>query len=267
MTLSRFRPQRLRATLHRRLQVPRQPLPEEGDTLIEVILAVVVIALTAAALLGAITTSIVSSASHRYLSTDDTLLRSYAEQVEYQLEQSPNALGPTPIYQSCAPAGATGPYNTTANPSLAPDFPVPSGYGLAITGVQYWGYPMQLTGRYAQGASVSDFAVPALPFTIYQGTTILIGDQVATVSADADANTTQIPVENAFDGPFVTDAAYTTSTWLYKPGWYSFCQKQALGDPTNGFPGNDLQELTITVTAPTGVSEQLQILVRNPAYV
>lgn len=146
MTLARLAPQRLRAILRRRQEAMRTapPASEAGDTLIEVVLAVVVIALTAAALLGAITTSIVSSASHRYLSTDDTLLRSYAEQVEYQLEQSP-----TPIYTQCAQPGSMGPYNDTANPSLTPTFPV-SGYTLSISGVQYWGYPMQLTGTVAR---------------------------------------------------------------------------------------------------------------------
>jgi len=244
MSHSRLAPQRLRAILRRRLLKMRGPVPasEAGDTLIEVVLAVVVIALTAA--------------SHRYLSTDDTLLRSYAEQVEYQLEQSP-----TPQYAQCAQAGASGPYNSNTN--LAPTFPV-NGYKLSITGVQYWGYPMQLTGSILQGASVSAFPVPALQYQIQQGTTVYIGDQLATVGpGNAPTMATSIPVENALGGQFVTDAAYSPSTWLYVPGWYSVCQQPAF----NSFPGMDLQELTITVTAPTGVGEDLEIVVRNPTYV
>jgi Tfp pilus assembly protein PilV len=260
MTLPRLAPQRLRAILRRRhLTIPRaHSASEAGDTLIEVVLAVVVIALTAAALLGAVTTSIVSSASHRYLSTDDTLLRSYAEQVEYQLEQSP-----TPLYAQCAQAGSTGPYSANTNSLFKPNFPV-SGYQLSISSVQYWGYPMQLAGNISQGASVSSFPVPALQYPIAAGTTVFIGDQEATVGPGSAAlNATSIPVENALGGPFVTDAAYSPSTWLYVPGWYSVCSTSAF----SSFPGNDLQELTITVTAPTGVGENLEIVVRDPTYV
>jgi type II secretory pathway pseudopilin PulG len=167
----------------------RRPVSEAGDTLIEVVLAVIVIAITAAALLGAITTSIVSSSAHRNLVTDDTLLRSYAEYVQFEIEQQP-----TPLYQQCATLGPGQPYNTiTPDTTYIPGTttPIPSKYQLAISNIQYWG-----------------------------GT-----------------------------------------------GWvpYAACSPSALDAGVTR--GNDFQRLTLTVTAPTGIAENLDIIVRNPNYV
>ena len=159
----------------------RGPKSEAGDTLLEVVLAVVVLAITAAALLGAITTSIVSSSAHRNLTTDDTLLRSYGEYVQYEIEQQP-----TPVYQQCAVLGLGQPYS-----NIMPKFLVPNGYQLAISYIQYWG-----------------------------GT-----------------------------------------------GWVPLAQCLPSALDTGVTRGNDFQRLTLVVTAPTGISESLDIIVRNPHYV
>jgi len=229
---------------------------EAGDTLIEVVIAVVVIALTAAALLGAITTSIVSSAAHRNLSTDDALLRSYAEEVQYQVEQQP-----APLYQQCA---------TTYN--IAPDFTVPTGYQLAVGQIQYWGDPTQLTQSLTPGVSTQSLNVTALPGTMSAGDTLIIGNQTATVSwQGAQAGATSIPVY-----PFTPSTTTSQVQWLYdddygkdannnKSGFGPACSTAGLSQ--NAFPGNDIQQLTLTVTSPTGISESLSIVVRNPSYV
>ncbi len=62
---------------------------EAGDTLIEVLIALAVIGLTAVSLLGGFTTSISASAEHRNLAAEDTVLKAFIESVTYQLaEQS-----------------------------------------------------------------------------------------------------------------------------------------------------------------------------------
>lgn len=58
---------------------------EAGDTLIEVLIALTVITLTAAALLGGFETSISASAQNRNLAGEDTVLKAYIESVTYQL--------------------------------------------------------------------------------------------------------------------------------------------------------------------------------------
>jgi type II secretory pathway pseudopilin PulG len=95
---------------------------ESGDTLIEVLIAVVIIALAATALLGALLTSITSSVSHRSLAVDDSVLRSFAEAAKEQIELQSN-----PLYVHCP-----------ASYSISSSAP-PSGYSVpAITQVQYW---------------------------------------------------------------------------------------------------------------------------------
>lgn len=59
---------------------------ERGDTLVEVLVAVVIIGLSAAAILGSLLISINSSGEHRYLSNDDTLARSALDTIAQYVE-------------------------------------------------------------------------------------------------------------------------------------------------------------------------------------
>jgi type II secretory pathway pseudopilin PulG len=72
---------------------------ETGDTLVEVLIAIVIIGIGAVALIGALTTSITSSATYRSLSTIDTVLKSFAEGVKYDVQLQP---APTALYSNCA---------------------------------------------------------------------------------------------------------------------------------------------------------------------
>jgi len=96
---------------------------ETGDTLIEVLLAIVIIGITAVSLLAGFATSISASAEHRDLVTLDTILTSYVESATYQLQQQSS-----PLFLPCA---------TTYSPT----FTVPtgnSGYTVQISSVSYW---------------------------------------------------------------------------------------------------------------------------------
>jgi type II secretory pathway pseudopilin PulG len=96
---------------------------EAGDTLIEVLIAIVVIGITAVGLLTGFATSISASAEHRSLATDDTILKSYVESATYQIQQQPN-----PLFQTCA---------TTYSPTFTIP-PGDSGYTVGISSVSYW---------------------------------------------------------------------------------------------------------------------------------
>lgn len=63
---------------------------ERGDTLIEVLLAVVITGATAVAALGGLATTLAGSAQHRALASIDTDLRTTAEQTKYDLELQPS---------------------------------------------------------------------------------------------------------------------------------------------------------------------------------
>jgi len=68
---------------------------EAGDSLIEIIFAIVVIGLVVSGITAAISTSENGSTAHRQLVTSDTVLRNYAEAVK------------TAVRTSCTSSGAT----------------------------------------------------------------------------------------------------------------------------------------------------------------
>jgi type II secretory pathway pseudopilin PulG len=81
------------------MRPPDATRSEEGDTLIEVLIALVIISIAVTGLLGALITSITTSGEHRSLSVEDTVLRSYAEAYENQIQfQSP------PLFRECSTA-------------------------------------------------------------------------------------------------------------------------------------------------------------------
>jgi hypothetical protein len=97
----------------------------------------VIISLTAVALLGALETSITSSAEHRQLAADDTLAKSLAEQAKYAIQLRTS---PAPLFQNCvvAPASPATPWaysNTNLNWSPPTGY---TGYTASITQVVYW---------------------------------------------------------------------------------------------------------------------------------
>ncbi len=99
---------------------------DRGDTLIEVLVAVLIIAISVAALLDGLITSTTASATHRSLATIDGLLKSYAETAKYVIQDQAN-----PTFNDCA--------NTTTNPyTVQSQATVPAGYSVGISSIQYW---------------------------------------------------------------------------------------------------------------------------------
>jgi type II secretory pathway pseudopilin PulG len=105
----------------------RAPRSEVGDTLIEVLLALVILGLASVALLLAFGTSISASAQHRSLTTFDTVLRTASEEAISQIQnQQPNSL-----FGTCPVLNGT--------PALdAVSFNLPTGWSAHVTSVQYW---------------------------------------------------------------------------------------------------------------------------------
>ena len=105
---------------------------ERGDTLIEVLIAVVIMALTAVALLGALTTAISASVEHRSLAVDDNLLRSFAETAKQQIELDPSSP------QHFTPQATSYAVAYTVPPEDQPPTVPSPGYTIKITGIAYW---------------------------------------------------------------------------------------------------------------------------------
>lgn len=94
---------------------------ERGDTLIEVLIALAVVAVAATALIGGVLTSITASSAHRSLAVNDADLKSYAEAAQNQIQRQAS-----PLFADCATS------YTVTPPSM------PAGYTVAITGIEYW---------------------------------------------------------------------------------------------------------------------------------
>jgi type II secretory pathway pseudopilin PulG len=101
---------------------------EAGDSLVEVLVAIVIIGLTATALLGALATSLTGSAEHRSYASIDTVLKSYAETAKYDIQLQPT----TPWFADCA-STTTASYNGHPLPSSPP-----AHYTVGLASIQYW---------------------------------------------------------------------------------------------------------------------------------
>lgn len=97
-----------------------------GDTLLEVLIAMTILALAAVAIMTSFASAIGASAEQSHLSQINTILKSYAEVATADIQDNSAAL-----YSSCATAS----YYTSKLTSLPS---VPSGYSVAITSVTYW---------------------------------------------------------------------------------------------------------------------------------
>lgn len=97
---------------------------DRGETLVEVLLTVMIVGLSFAALLGGVSTSIVVSDLHRKQASEQTLIRSYADAVQA-----------SPAWKGCAATTADyapGAVSYTVPPSYGGTY-VPS-----ATSVQFW---------------------------------------------------------------------------------------------------------------------------------
>jgi Tfp pilus assembly protein PilV len=121
---SRRRWARTPKAMRSRSSDPDQARLEAGDTLIEVLIALVIISIAVTGLLGALITSITTSGEHRSLTVEDTVLRSYAEAYENQIQ-----FQPSPDFRECETASQY--KSALASPTT------PSGYTINFT-VQYW---------------------------------------------------------------------------------------------------------------------------------
>jgi Tfp pilus assembly protein PilE len=229
---------------------------EAGDTLLEVLIAIVVIAIGVVALLGALTTSITSSATYRSLATLDTLLKSFSESVKYDVQLQPAA---TSLYQNCATSyQVVSEYPTTAV----------VGSGVTVFGTGFTGTsvpvtlgtspPISLGTAPVQNGSVSTtFTVPSLP----PGTTT-VPILINSVPSATPLNVASTGVSSA--SPV---AGYTVA--LNSIGWWN-TSTAAFDNSTSATcsPNDDsgIQMITVQATAPNDVGDTLSFIVTDPAF-
>jgi len=115
----------------RRVATTSRRRSEAGDTLVEILFAIVVFGMTSVAAFAGFTTLMSTSAQYRSIATIDTVLKTASTEVVAQLQDQAS-----PLYATCATAAQyqAGGTNAVSFSNVA----VPTGYTVQITQVQYW---------------------------------------------------------------------------------------------------------------------------------
>ena len=164
------------------MRLPRRSSPrptemtrhaDQGDTLIEVLVALVIIGTASVALLGGLLTTTTSSISHRKMATLDSVVASLAEAARSTIElQGPGGYVPcspgNPVtYQVVgAPTPGSGPVGSAVD-VFGTGFTVTAGG--TISGATFGGSAMTATAgtHSSSSGAVSDFTVPTEPAGTY----------------------------------------------------------------------------------------------------
>jgi len=228
---------------------------EQGDTLIELLIGIVIIALTVTALLGALVTSLTSSATQKSLSTVDAVLNSFAQSAQYEAQQAFVNCTPTPYRLVSAPMPAAGPVGASAVVFVT-GFAASTGLHVALTPAGGGGaVPATITS----GSTTNANGNATVTFTVPGSVT---GTQNVSVS---DGTSTTSPT------PFVVGGT-TKGT---APVGYSIAvnpvqQWDAQGSSwvvatTGTCPNSGAQQLTAFAQGPNGASGTLSFVVLHAA--
>jgi len=228
--------------LHRQLR--GHTLGEGGDTLIELLIAIVIISLSVTALLGMLITSLTSSAEHRSLADLDTVVKSFAESATYQVQQKSRTDAATV---------------TSGSDSVADTSILASDQGKTVTGT---GIP---TGTYVGSVTT--------------GTGFLLSSSTTSqVNVNATANGSSVTIAEAqfADCASVAGTSYNGGPpipYVPPPNYLVVFKSVQYWDSANdqfdstSCGSNDhtgYQLLTVTGTAPSGVTETISFGVRAP---
>lgn len=227
---------------------------ERGDTLIEVLIALVIIGLTATAVLGSFATTIAGSAEHREYANIDTALRSFASAATYQLQQQPN-----PEFAACATPGsyqivAAYPSSAAAGSQIevfATGFAASTAVGISLGGTS-------LTGDIVSGGTTATNGTVAAVVDL-PSTGLAVGTNGLTVTTGGLSGT------GAFSVSPTTPVSTSLSNYRLALSSIEYWGGSSFGTTcTQG--GNSPQLLTVTATSPTSAADSLSFVVINPEY-
>jgi hypothetical protein len=246
----------------RRLRVIRSRRRDDrGDSLIEVLFAVVLIALAAGPLIGALLESIAASSEHRGIATGDTLLKSFAETAKSEIEtgSTPYQETTTPTYQLISnPSKPSGPATTTVTVFV-------TGFATTSFSVAVGSMPATLSNvtLYGSGNARITFLIPSglasrgtpYPITVSntagKSATSLNGTGFKVTSL-TPGTAKRTPYGKGYQIQVVSTKCWTTSG----AGSFTAC---TTSNKTYG-----LQLLTFSARGPDGIIGNLAVVVRNP---
>ena len=254
-----------------------------GDTLVELLIAMTIIAISVAGLLGGLATDITSSGTHRGISTLDGIVRSFAEEARQVVELDPNGQftpcsSTPPAYRMVsAPYPSFGSPNTavtvfgtgfTPSGSISKVWlePTPGSttgatqvYPAAAPPAPLQAAPTPTTPSASFGNSTVTFLVPA-------GLTVGTNYYVAVFDNNglkAVSNVPFTPVTAATAPPVDPSPLQNYTLGITAVHYWSGSDFSATScGPTDGLSA-DLQQLTIKGTAP-GTSDTYNVVVTSP---
>jgi large repetitive protein len=206
---------------------------EAGDTLIEVLIALVVLAIASVALIVAFQTSISASSRHRSLANDDTVLTTATQEAITQLQNDSS------IWQSCV-SESTYPTITMPSPyqSDTINYAVTPGTGTTTPTVEYWdgsGFSSACPSNVATAAQELTIGVAGTPFT-----------NTFVVASPLSISGTSVSTGSANGLIFITDPAGALAG-------IPFTTQPVLEIESNGYPVyNSLSYVSLTYTPTAG---------------
>ena len=243
----------------------RRQRGDRGDSLIEVLFAVVIIALAAGPLIGALLESIAASAEHRGLATADTLLKSFAETAVSEIQTSPlpgtaYQVSTTPSYRLLSnPSKMSGPVTTVVTVFVT-GFPSTSAFTVSVGGK-----PAALDGvtQYGSGDARIAFTIPgtlAASATPYQITVSATGGSAVSLPGTGFQVTTPGSASTATKTPYKAYDIQVASVkcWTATANSFSACSAAN--------KGSGLQLLTFSAKGPSGTLGTLGVVVRDPSH-
>ncbi len=119
------------------MSTPDRYRPDHGETLIEILMTVVILGICAVGLIGALSTGVVASDSHRRLTDAETLTRSYGELVKNTLLHEPQATLTADRSPASYAAGdtVTFPVDTTSAFTTTPPYVAVDGAVVKVSGM------------------------------------------------------------------------------------------------------------------------------------
>ena len=237
---------------------------EEGDTLIELLIAIVIIALTVSALLGALITAITSTSEHRSLATIDSLLNTFAQSAEFEIQQQPD------LFQNCTPnpygVGSGSPYRIVSAPTPASGPP-----GTAVTLFVSGFMPSHTLTVTVGGASTPITKGSSTDASGNQAVTFIVPPlgtgQQNVVVGDGNASATPMTSFTVTGG----SPTNTTAVSQYNVAISSVTQWDAQSDTwvslsSGSCPQSGVQQITAVGVAPDGTSGSIDFVVLGKAF-
>ena len=243
---------------------PRKHRDDRGDSLIEVLLAVVIIALAAGPLIGTLLESIAASAEHRGFATTGTLLESFSETAASEIQTSPLQgtayQGTTaPSYRLLSsPSKTSGPAGTTVTVFVT-GFTSESTFivhvGLAPTPAR-----VDAVKTYGSGDARITFNIPTLTAsqTPYPISVSATGTTVTSL------NGTGFQVTTASTAPAVTPYKAYEIAIASISCWTKAASPKSFAACSSANKDSGLQYITFSATGPSGALATLGVVVRDP---